>query len=91
MGVNTPGVKWEAGASICAQLNIAALDLQFSPRTVNGEQIFTAVLSLYYHCTITVLSLYYHCTIAVLSGSALEALLAQSVGHKMIPGHILAL
>ena len=55
MGVNTPGVKWEAGASICAQLKVAALDLQFSPRTVNGEQIFTAVLSLYYH----VLSLYY--------------------------------
>ena len=80
MGFNTPGVKWEAGASICAQLKVAALDLQFSPRTVNGEQIFTAVLSLYYHCTI-----------AVLSGSALEALLAQSVGHKMIPGHILAL
>ena len=69
MGVNTPGVKWEAGASICAQLNIAALDLQFSPRTVSGEQIFTTVQS----------------------RSALEALLAQSVGHKMIPGHILAL
>ena len=69
MGFNTPGVKWEAGASICAQLKVAALDLQFSPRTVNGEQIFAAVLS----------------------GSALEALLAQSVGHKMIPGHILAL